>query len=163
MSAAVSILYLFNTIHHRVSHDFIGPRNCVPMAFTAESPLCPNTITAVLLLYILWTRFFPPTYVCTSVKSLLYTVQCHMLCFKTYCTRYNIICCVSKHTGSYYCCTVDPFPPSGDLCLHKCKKLNEHGAISSVVSKHCHRCTTAVRTMDQFPPARLMPVNESRV
>ena len=30
-----------------------GSRNCVPMAFTAESPLCPNIITAVLLLYIL--------------------------------------------------------------------------------------------------------------
>ena len=83
MSAAVSI-YIFSTIHHRVSHDFIGSRNCVPMVFTAESPLCPNIITAVLLLYILWTRFSPPPYVCTSVKSLLYTVQNHMLCFKTY-------------------------------------------------------------------------------
>ena len=32
------------------------------MAFTAENPFCPNIITAVLLLYILWTRFFvfPP-------------------------------------------------------------------------------------------------------
>ena len=52
--------YIFTTIHHRVSHDFIGSRNCVPMAFTAESLLCPNIITAVLLLYILlWTRFPP--------------------------------------------------------------------------------------------------------
>ena len=34
--------YIFTTIHHRVSHDFIGSRNCVQMAFTA-----------VLLLYIL--------------------------------------------------------------------------------------------------------------
>ena len=76
--------YIFTTIHHRVSHDFIGSRNCVPMAFTAESPLCPNIITAVLLLYILWTRFFPPTYVCTSLKSLVYMVQYHMLCFKIY-------------------------------------------------------------------------------
>ena len=59
--------------------------NCVPMAFTAVSPLCPNIITAVLLLYILWTRFTPPTYyVCTSVESLVYTVQYRMLCFKTY-------------------------------------------------------------------------------
>ena len=30
------------------------------MALTAESPLCPNIITAVLLLYILWARFPPP-------------------------------------------------------------------------------------------------------
>ena len=52
--------YIFTTISHRVSHDFIGSRNCVPMAFTAESPLCPNIITAVLLLCILWTRFSPP-------------------------------------------------------------------------------------------------------
>ena len=76
--------HIFTIIHHRASHNFIGPRNCVPMAFTAESPLCPNIITAVLLLYILWTRFFPPTYACTSVESLVYTVQYHMLCFKTY-------------------------------------------------------------------------------
>ena len=50
---------IFTTIHHRVSHDFIGSRNCVPMAFTAESPLCPNIITAVLLLYIPWEHYFP--------------------------------------------------------------------------------------------------------
>ena len=43
--------YIFTTINHRVSHDFSGSRNCVPMACTAESPLCPNIITAVLLLY----------------------------------------------------------------------------------------------------------------
>ena len=30
---------------------------------------------------------------------------------KVECTRYYIICCVSKHTGSYYCCTVDPLSP----------------------------------------------------
>ena len=58
--------YIFTAIHHRVSHDFIGSRNCVPMAFTAESPSCPNITTAVLLLYILWTRFSPPTYVCVN-------------------------------------------------------------------------------------------------
>ena len=93
--------YIFTTIHHRASHHFIGSRNCVPMAFTAESSLCPNTITAVLLLlYILWTCF-PPR---------LMSVQA------------SYICCVSKHTGSYYCCTVNPFPPPGDLCPHKCKK-----------------------------------------
>ena len=46
-------------------------------------PLCPNIVTAVLLLYILWTGVPPPTYACQYVKSLLYTVQYHMLCFKT--------------------------------------------------------------------------------
>ena len=96
--------YIFTTIHHRVSHDFIGSRNCVPMAFTA-SPLCPNIVTAVLLLYILWTRFLPPTYVCTSVESLVYTVQYHMLCFKTY--RGTMYYCCKLWTGFY--------PP--DLCL----------------------------------------------
>ena len=30
--------YLNRHIHHRVSPEFIGSRNCVPMAFTAESP-----------------------------------------------------------------------------------------------------------------------------
>ena len=61
--------YIFTIIHHRVSHDFIGSHNCVPTAFTAESPLCPNIITAVLLLYVLWIRFFPPTYVVVVVVS----------------------------------------------------------------------------------------------
>ena len=28
----------FIAIHHRASPEFIGSRNCVPMAFTAESP-----------------------------------------------------------------------------------------------------------------------------
>ena len=37
-SAAASI-YLFKTaIRHRVSPEFIGARNCIPMAFTVESP-----------------------------------------------------------------------------------------------------------------------------
>ena len=37
-SAAASI-YLFKTaIRHRVSPEFIGSRNCVPTAFTAEIP-----------------------------------------------------------------------------------------------------------------------------
>ena len=32
-------MYLFKTaIRHRVSSEFIGSRNCVSMAFTAESP-----------------------------------------------------------------------------------------------------------------------------
>ena len=35
-SAAASIYE--TAIRHRVSPEFIGSRNCVPMAFTAESP-----------------------------------------------------------------------------------------------------------------------------
>ena len=31
-------IYLKTAIRHRVSPEFIGSRNCVPMAFTAESP-----------------------------------------------------------------------------------------------------------------------------
>ena len=31
--------YTFTTTHHRVSPGFIGSRSCVPIAFTAESPL----------------------------------------------------------------------------------------------------------------------------
>ena len=38
-SAVVVSIYLFKTdTRHRVSPEFIGSRNCVPMAFTAESP-----------------------------------------------------------------------------------------------------------------------------
>ena len=39
-SSAAASIYLFTTaIRHRVSPEFIGSRNCVPMAFTAESLL----------------------------------------------------------------------------------------------------------------------------
>ena len=31
-------IYIKTAIRHRVSPEFIGSRNCVPMAFTAESP-----------------------------------------------------------------------------------------------------------------------------
>ena len=31
-------LYIITAIRHRVSPELIGSRNCVPMAFTAESP-----------------------------------------------------------------------------------------------------------------------------
>ena len=64
MSAAAFIYVYHHTPSDRVSHDFIGSRNYVPMAFTAESPLCPNIITAVLLLYILWTHPPPPDLLC---------------------------------------------------------------------------------------------------
>ena len=37
-SAAAPIYSFITTIRHRVSPAFIGSRNCVPMAFTAESP-----------------------------------------------------------------------------------------------------------------------------
>ena len=38
ISAAASIYSFITAIRHRVSPEFIGSRNCVPMAFTAESP-----------------------------------------------------------------------------------------------------------------------------
>ena len=31
-------LFILTAIRHRVSPEFIGARNCVPMAFTAERP-----------------------------------------------------------------------------------------------------------------------------
>ena len=38
-SSAMASICLFKTaIRHRVSPEFVGSRNCVPMAFTAESP-----------------------------------------------------------------------------------------------------------------------------
>ena len=38
VSLSASLVFLQTAIRHRVSPEFIGPRNCVPMAFTAESP-----------------------------------------------------------------------------------------------------------------------------
>ena len=37
-SAATSIYSFITDIRHRVSPEFVGSRNCVPTAFTAESP-----------------------------------------------------------------------------------------------------------------------------
>ena len=37
-SSAASIYSFITAIRHRVSPEFIGSRNCVPMAFTAKSP-----------------------------------------------------------------------------------------------------------------------------
>ena len=37
-SAAASIYSFITAIRHRASPEFIESRNCVPMAFTAESP-----------------------------------------------------------------------------------------------------------------------------
>ena len=34
-----TVVFITSTTHHRVSPEFIGSRNCVPIAFTAESPL----------------------------------------------------------------------------------------------------------------------------
>ena len=34
--------YIFTTTHHRVSPGFIGSSNCLPIAFTAESPLAQD-------------------------------------------------------------------------------------------------------------------------
>ena len=31
-------LFIYAAIRHRVSPEFFGPRSCVPMAFTAETP-----------------------------------------------------------------------------------------------------------------------------
>ena len=67
--------YRFTTIHHRVSHDFIGSHNCVPMAFTAESSFvskhnhcCTAAVNTV-------DPFFSPD---------LCLYKHHMLCFETY-------------------------------------------------------------------------------
>ena len=39
LSSAAASIYLYKpAIRHRVSPEFIGSRNCVPMAFTADSP-----------------------------------------------------------------------------------------------------------------------------
>ena len=38
-SSAAASIYLFKTpIRHRANTEFIGSRDCVPMAFTGESP-----------------------------------------------------------------------------------------------------------------------------
>ena len=36
-TAAASIYFVKGAIRHRVNPEFLGSRNCVPMAFTAES------------------------------------------------------------------------------------------------------------------------------
>ena len=38
-------------------------------------PLCPNIVTAVLLLYILWTGFYPPPDLCLSIMCTEFIVH----------------------------------------------------------------------------------------
>ena len=46
-SSAAASIYLYKTaIRHRVSPECIGSRNCVPMAFTAESPPAQGQYTS---------------------------------------------------------------------------------------------------------------------
>ena len=49
---------------------------------TIPSVVCQNIISSVILLYYAHV-FSPQTYVCTSVKRSVYTVQYHRLYFKT--------------------------------------------------------------------------------
>ena len=84
----------------------------------------------------------------TSIESLVYTVQCHMLCFKTY--RGTI----------YYCCTLWTgfYPP--DLCLSTCKEFIVRYNIICCVSKHSYYyCSTVF--VDSFSPSRLSSVQET--
>ena len=74
---------------------------------------------------------FPPTYVCTNVKSLVYTAQYHMLCFKIY----------------------RPFPPSRLIPAHTSVKSE-----MNTVQYHplCPNIVTAVLLLyilgTSFPP-----------
>ena len=99
---------------------------------TISSVVFQNMMITAVLLYC-GSVFPPSTHVCTSfsVHGTISSVVCQNMmitavlwtCFspvdlclyKFYCTRYNIICCVSKHDDN--CCTVDPFLPSPDFCL----------------------------------------------
>ena len=45
-SAAASVYSFTTAIRHRVSPEFIGSRNCVPMALTAESPPAQGQYTS---------------------------------------------------------------------------------------------------------------------
>ena len=41
------VIYLFKTaVRHRISPEFFGSRNCVPMAFVAESPSAQGQLTS---------------------------------------------------------------------------------------------------------------------
>ena len=95
--------YIFTTIHHRVSHDFIGSRNCVQMAFTAESLLCSNIVTDAVHTV----DPFPPLDLCLyKCKELVYTVQYHMLCFKTYRQLLLLYCRPVFPLPTYACTSV---------------------------------------------------------
>ena len=90
MSAAVSIYINHHTPSgqsrlYRVTQLRTDGVHCRESVVSKHNHCCTAAVHTV-------DQFFPATYVCTSVKSLVHTVQY-----------------VSKHTGSYYCCTVDPF------------------------------------------------------
>ena len=76
------------------------------------------------------------------------------------CGTIFIICCVSKHTGSYYCCTVDPFSPSRLMPAQTSVK-SEMNTVQYYPL--CPNIVTAVLLLyilsTVFYPPRLMPVN----
>ena len=92
--------YTFTTIHHRVSHDFTSIESLDAYTVQYYILLCFKTYRGTMYYYCstLWTGFYPPDLCLSTCKECI--------------VRYNIICCVSKH--SYYYCTVfvDSFSPS---------------------------------------------------
>ena len=88
--------YIFTTIHHRVSHVFTSIESSVhgTVAYVVFQNIPGYD---VLLLYTM-DRFLPPELCLSKCKEFI--------------VRYNIICCVSKHS-CYYCTDfVDSFSPS---------------------------------------------------
>ena len=92
------------------------------MAFTAESPLFSNIITAVLLLYILWTRFPPPDLCLYKRRKFSVHGTVSYVVFQNI-PGYDVLLLYILWTGFY--------PP--DLRLSMCKEFIVHGTISYVV------------------------------
>ena len=96
--------YIFTTTHQRVSHDFTSIESLV---YTVQyDMLCFKTYRGTMYYCCtLWAGFYPPDLCLSTCKEFI--------------VRYNIICCVSKH--SYYYCTVfvDSFSPSRLSSVHE--------------------------------------------
>ena len=143
MSAAVSIYIYDHTPSgqsrlYRVTQLRTDGVHCRESVVSKHNHCCTAAVHTV-------DPFPPPIYVCTSVESLVYMVQYHMLCFKTY------------RGTMYYCCTLWTgfYPP--DLCLSTCKELIVRYNNIRCVSKHSYYYCT----VDSFFPSRLLSVRET--
>ena len=99
--------YIFTATHHGVSPGFIGSRNCVPIAFAAESPLAQGQYT--------------PQGSSRNGCRLCITMDQLLLCAPLFHTHYWYKVSMFKYKILVLLllyCLMDTFSPS-DLCLYK--------------------------------------------
>ena len=138
--------YIFtSTTHHRVSPEFIGSRNCVPIAFTAESPCSPQgsssngcCLCITMDQMLLCSSLFPH-------PLLIYSENVRIIgCIQVY--KYQnisttaVFCCGTV-CGTVFCF----FPPTYRV---QCTRYN---IVICCISKHSYYCCTDCGPVSRLP------------